>query len=156
MPDLCVVASFSVPSLVSALWFLAHSKKPIVLEHCIMPLPHEQQRSMLWVKTPPLGNDRDVSHPTRRAWATRLGILHCQQPSGCALSLLGALGRQWTGGGGSESTLRGHCGYRSWLQQIPTVGLCESYYILLSLNFLIFNLGIIIVPMAYTCEDWTG
>lgn len=37
MPDLCVVASYSVSYLMNALRFLAHSKKPIALEHS---LPH--------------------------------------------------------------------------------------------------------------------
>lgn len=35
MPDLCVVASFSISYLMNALRLLAHSKKPIALEHSL-------------------------------------------------------------------------------------------------------------------------
>lgn len=60
MSDLRAVAPFSVSYLMNVLRFVAHSKKPAVLEHGLCHC-HESSKGPRWESKLLLGNYRDMS-----------------------------------------------------------------------------------------------
>lgn len=146
-PDLCVAASFTVPDVASALWFLTHSRKPAALDHSITLWPHEQQRTCC-VQTPFPGNYGDMRHPNKGLEFRNLEF-HCQH-SGV-----------WLHEGGSRwERFRKYTWEAFWTQilapaHIGSVTLGKFLWVSffwVSILY-IFNLGFMIVPIAYKGEE---
>lgn len=135
MADVRAAAILKVLYPASALWFLAHGKKPTMLEHLIVSLPRV-------AKTPLLGNCRDISHPEQRTPGLLPPAL--QDVPLCFLQALGSSARDQL-----KRTLGGYSRVRFWPQHTPAVWLWASSYVSRSPSCLILNVGIVIVPNGF-------